>query len=61
MVSATPDSTDSRHATARKLGIPIIRPAEGSVRLDEAVREAELKAAWGIGRFVVVNSCDVRT
>jgi hypothetical protein len=43
MVSATPDATDSRHTTARKLGIPIISPAEGSVRLDEAVR-AELKA-----------------
>jgi hypothetical protein len=38
------ETTDSRHTTARKLGIPIISPAEGSVRLDEAVREAELKA-----------------
>ena len=44
MVSTTPDATDSRHTTARKLGIPIISPAEGSARLDEAVREAELKA-----------------
>ncbi len=44
MVSATPDATDSRHTTARKLGIPIISPAEGSTRLDEAVREAELNA-----------------
>lgn len=44
IVSATPDATDSRHTTARKLGIPIISPAEGSVRLDEALREAELKA-----------------
>lgn len=44
MVSTTPDATDSRHTTARKLAIPIISPADGSARLDEAVREAELKA-----------------
>jgi hypothetical protein len=44
MVSTTPDATDSRHTTARKLGIPIISSAEGSARLDEAAREAELKA-----------------
>lgn len=44
MVSTTPDATDSRHSTARKLGIPIINPAQGGARLDEAVREAELKA-----------------
>jgi hypothetical protein len=44
MVSDTPNATDSRHTTARKLGIPILSPAEGSTRLDEAVREAELKA-----------------
>ncbi|MEN4490466.1 exonuclease domain-containing protein [Mycolicibacterium cosmeticum] len=44
MVSITPDATDSRHTTAHKLGIPIIGPAEGTARLDEAIREAELKA-----------------
>jgi hypothetical protein len=44
MVSDTPNATDTRHTTARKLGIPILSPAEGSTRLDEAVREAELKA-----------------
>jgi hypothetical protein len=44
MASATPDAADSRHNTARKLGIPIISPAEGSARIDEAVREAEMKA-----------------
>jgi DNA polymerase III epsilon subunit family exonuclease len=44
MVSTTPDATDSRHTTARNLGIPIISPAEGFARLDEAIREAELKA-----------------
>jgi DNA polymerase III epsilon subunit-like protein len=44
MVTTAPDTTDSRHTTARTLGIPIISPAEGTVRLDEAIREAELKA-----------------
>ncbi|KWX68525.1 hypothetical protein ASJ79_17435 [Mycobacterium sp. NAZ190054] len=44
MVSTTPDATDSGHTTARKLGIPIITPAEGATRLDDAIREAELKA-----------------
>jgi DNA polymerase III epsilon subunit family exonuclease len=44
MVSDTPNATDSRHTTARKLGLPIVRPTEGSTLLDEAVREAELKA-----------------
>lgn len=44
MVSDTPNATDSRHTTARKLGIPILSSTEGSTRLDEAVREAELKA-----------------
>jgi hypothetical protein len=40
---ANPTAT-TRHTTARKLGIPILSPAQGSTRLDEAVREAELKA-----------------
>ena len=44
MASAAPDATDSRHTIARKLGIPLISPAQGSVRLDESIREAELKA-----------------
>lgn len=39
MVSATPDATCSRHTTAHKLGIPIITPADGFARLDEAIRE----------------------
>ncbi|HEY6573409.1 MAG TPA: hypothetical protein VI029_00455 [Mycobacterium sp.] len=30
MVSTTPDATDSRHTTTRKLGMPIVSPAEGS-------------------------------
>jgi DNA polymerase III epsilon subunit-like protein len=44
MVTVTPNATDSRHTTARNLGIPIIYPAEGWTRLNEATREAELKA-----------------
>ncbi|WP_431240853.1 3'-5' exonuclease [Mycolicibacterium aichiense] len=44
MASVTPDANDSRHETARRLGIPIISPAQGRERLDESVREAELKA-----------------
>ncbi|MGB3485953.1 MAG: DUF4236 domain-containing protein [Mycobacterium sp.] len=44
MVTTTPEASDSRHTTARTLGIPLITPAEGSTRLDEAIREAELKA-----------------
>ncbi|MGU3500929.1 exonuclease domain-containing protein [Mycobacterium sp. C31M] len=44
MVSVTPDATDSRHTTARKIGIPIIAPVDGAIRLDDAIREAELKA-----------------
>jgi hypothetical protein len=44
MVSTTPDATDTRHTTARRLGIPIISPTRGWARLDEAIREAELKA-----------------
>ncbi|WP_019927615.1 DUF4236 domain-containing protein [Nocardia sp. BMG111209] len=45
MVTATPEAADSRHNTARKLNIPIIGPAEGEVRLGEAIREAEARAA----------------
>ncbi|MGV0593110.1 DUF4236 domain-containing protein [Mycolicibacterium porcinum] len=44
MVTVTPDATDSRHTTARNLGIPLIDPSDGWVRLNEAVREAQLKA-----------------
>lgn len=44
LATSTPEATDSRHITARALGIPIISPAEARARLLEAVREAELKA-----------------
>lgn len=44
MATTTPEATDSRHNSARKFGIPMVTPAEGGKRLDEAVRDAELKA-----------------
>lgn len=44
MASVTPDATDSRHNSARKFGIPIVSPADGTKRIGEAVRDAELKA-----------------
>lgn len=43
LATSNPEATDSRHATARKLGIPIISPAEARTRLEEAIRDAELK------------------
>jgi DNA polymerase III epsilon subunit-like protein len=45
LATITPDATDSRHTTARALGIPIITPAQGWIRLNESIREAELKAS----------------
>ncbi|BBZ24314.1 DUF4236 domain-containing protein [Mycolicibacter hiberniae] len=44
LATSTPEANDSRHTTARTLGIPIISLAEARTRLTEAVREAELKA-----------------
>lgn len=44
LATSTPDADDSRHNTARRLGIPIISPAHASTRLDEVIAEAELKA-----------------
>lgn len=44
LATTTPDSTDAKHNSARKLGIPMLTPAQASDRLDEAIREAELKA-----------------
>ena len=44
LATTTPDSTDSKHHSARVLGIPMLTPAQASDRLDEAIREAELKA-----------------
>ncbi|BBX84091.1 hypothetical protein [Mycolicibacterium aubagnense] len=39
-----PDSSDSRHTTARALGIPLINPAQGWIQINEAIREEEMKA-----------------
>lgn len=44
LATTTPDSADSRHSSARKLGIPILTPALAEARLDEAIHEAGLKA-----------------
>jgi DNA polymerase III epsilon subunit-like protein len=44
LATSTPDATDSRHDTARRLGIPIIDPNDASDRLSEAIRDAELTA-----------------
>lgn len=42
--SSTPDSDDRRHATARAHGIPILIAAAAGERIEEALREAELRA-----------------
>jgi DNA polymerase III subunit epsilon len=44
LATSTPDSADSKHNSARRFGIPMLSAAEASSRLDEAIREAELKA-----------------
>lgn len=44
LATDTPDATDARHTSARTLDIPIVGAAEGTARLDEAIREAGLKA-----------------
>jgi DNA polymerase-3 subunit epsilon len=44
IATTTPDSTDAKHSSARKLGIPMLAAAQASDRLVEAIREAELKA-----------------
>ncbi|WP_100492843.1 DUF4236 domain-containing protein [Mycobacteroides abscessus] len=44
MATLTPDSSDSRHTTARALGIPLINPAQGWIQINEAIREVEMKA-----------------
>ncbi|MEB3071088.1 3'-5' exonuclease [[Mycobacterium] vasticus] len=44
MATVTPDGTDSAHNSARRLGVIMVSPFEGTLRLDEAIRDAELKA-----------------
>lgn len=44
VATTTPNSIDSKHNTARNLGIPVLTPAQASACLEDAIREAELKA-----------------
>jgi hypothetical protein len=44
LATVTPDAADSRHNSARKLGIPILTPRDARERLDESIRRAEFKA-----------------
>ncbi len=44
LATTTPDALDSRHESARKLGIPMLTPALAQARLNEAIQDAELKA-----------------
>ena len=44
LATTTPDSTDAKHNSARELGVPMLTAAQASDRLDEAIREAALKA-----------------
>lgn len=44
LATSTPDAIDSRHETARRLGIPVLDADDASIRLNEAIREAELTA-----------------
>ena len=44
MATTTPDATDGPHNSARKFGIAMLAPADGALRLDEAIRDAELRA-----------------
>ena len=43
LATVTPDATDSRHNSARKLGIPICA-RDAREHLDESIRQAEFKA-----------------
>lgn len=44
IATTTPHATDSKHNSARKFGVPMLSPEQASVRLDAAIRDAELKA-----------------
>ncbi|OBK87380.1 hypothetical protein A5649_17735 [Mycolicibacter heraklionensis] len=44
MATTTPDATDAPHNSARRFGIVMLDPADAALRLDEAIRDAELKA-----------------
>ena len=42
--TVTPDAVDAHHKAAREIGIPILDPASAMKRLNEDIRDAELKA-----------------
>ena len=42
--TATPNAVDAHHKAAREIGIPILDPAAAMKRLNEDIRDAELKA-----------------
>jgi DNA polymerase III epsilon subunit-like protein len=44
LATVTPDAVDARHKAAREIGIPILDPAAATKRLNEDIRDAELKA-----------------
>lgn len=44
LATVTPDAVDAHHKAAREIGIPILDPAAAMKRLNEDMRDAELKA-----------------
>lgn len=44
LATVTPDAVDAHHKAAREIGIPILDPAAAMKRLNEDIRDAELKA-----------------
>lgn len=44
MATDTPDSTDAKHNSARKFGVPMVTSGQAAERLEEAIKDAELKA-----------------
>ena len=44
LATATPDAVDAHHQAAREIGIPILDPATAMKRLNEDIRDADLKA-----------------
>lgn len=45
MATVTPEADDTLHNSARRLGIVMVTPEDGMARIDEAVGEAEMRAA----------------
>jgi DNA polymerase III subunit epsilon len=44
LATVTPDAVDAHYKAAREIGIPILDPAAATKRLNEDIRDAELKA-----------------